>query len=133
MNHFTTSLAVFAITLSHLVAATPTPQSPSTNKVTYPDYVHPSNGICEDYTIQKTVTYEELKWNLPSFKDNFDVVGLLAKVGSSPKIPFSPFSGSQNMTKSFSISATFCKPKTRNDSKQNIVLVATHGAGFDRR
>ncbi|KAJ4288172.1 hypothetical protein N0V90_012189 [Kalmusia sp. IMI 367209] len=102
-------------------------------KTAYPDFVHPSNGDCTDYTVKSTVTYSELQWIQPPFNNNYDVVALLTNIATQAKVPFNPFSGAKNVTKSYQLAGTFCKPKTQNNGKQNTVLVATHGAGFDRR
>ena len=121
-------LALTTLFLSPLASSTPT-----LSKTTYPGFIHPSNGDCTDYTVTSTVTYEQLQWAQPRYKDNFEVAALLTRVATQPKYPLPAFSGSKNVTKEFKIAGTFCKPKMSNAKKQNTVFVATHGAGFDRR
>jgi hypothetical protein len=99
----------------------------------YPDFVHPSNGDCKDYLVNSTVTYSQLHWNEKLYKNNYDVVSLLSKIAIQGKAPFAAFSGAQDVTKTFQIAGTFCKPKGQKARKESTVLVATHGAGFDRR
>lgn len=121
------------ITLSALALSSFAVSTPTLDKTTYPGFVHPSNGDCTDYNVKSTVTYEQLQWDQPRYKDNYEVASLLTKVASQAKVPLPAFSGSANVTKEFQIAGTFCKPKSSNNAKQNTVFVATHGAGFDRR
>lgn len=125
------AIALSALLLSPLATSTPTPLSRS--EAAYPDFVHPSNGDCKDYLINSTVTFSELEFSQPHYKNNFELSALLAKIAIQGKVPFNAFSGSHNETKTFQIGGTFCKPKVSSGAKQNKVLVATHGIGFDRR
>ncbi|KAJ4345853.1 uncharacterized protein N0V89_011988 [Didymosphaeria variabile] len=122
MLHPKVSIALSALALTPFAAST-----------TYPDFVHPSNGDCKDYIVNSTVTWPQLQWNQTIYKNNFEVVAVLAKIAEQGKVPFSAFSGSKNVTMTFQTAGTFCKPKVLKDGKEDTVLVATHGAGFDRR
>jgi hypothetical protein len=106
---------------------------PSHSSTAYPGFDHPSNGDCKDYLVNSTVTYSQLHWNETLYKNNYDVASLLSKVATQGKVPFAAFSHAQNVTKTFRIAGTFCKPKGQKAGKESTVLVATHGAGFDRR
>ncbi|CAI6284645.1 unnamed protein product [Periconia digitata] len=122
-SHSSTLIA--ALALCHQSLSSPTYQ-------TAPD--HPSNGICTDYKIEKTIDFAELQWTDPPFKTSFDVVDLYARMASKDPAVFRPFAETpRNVSKTYEISATFCRPKNGTDAGEKTVLVATHGAGFDRR
>jgi len=118
------------LALARVTVSAPAPQHPNT---TYPDFVHPSNGVCTDYTVTETITYPALQWATTRFADNHDVVALLADLSSKDGLSTPPFGGKENTTKTFEIAGTFCKPVSEKDGKETTVLVATHGLGFDRR
>ncbi|KAE9375040.1 alpha/beta-hydrolase [Stipitochalara longipes BDJ] len=86
--------------------------------------------ICTDYTIPVNPTSVNLLWAKP-FANNYDVVDFLTDLTSSHPAS-SPFVGAKAQTASYQISATFCTPKN-STSKNNIVLLLTHGVNFDRR
>lgn len=126
-----TFIALSAFTLSPLISCSTAPLS--RNKTTYPDFVHPANGECTDYIVKSTVTYEQLQWNQQNYTNNYEVASLLTKIAIQGKVPLAAFAGSRNVTHTFQTGGTFCRPKVQGSTKQNTVLVATHGAGFDRR
>ena len=118
------------LALISVAGSTPTPcQSNST----YPDFVHPSNGICTDYTVKETITYADPKWIATRFANNYDVVSLIGDLSSKDGLSTPPFGAVMNTTKTFELTGTFCKPAVKKDGKESTVLVATHGLGFDRR
>jgi hypothetical protein len=121
---------LLSLALTRLAGSTPTsyPSNPA-----YPDYVHPSNGICTDYTVKESITYPAQQWARTRFANNHDVVALLAELSSKTGLRTAPFDGTENTTKTFEITGTFCKPASRKGGKEKTVLVATHGLGFDRR
>lgn len=96
--------------------------------------IHPTNGICTDFDITKTVTSAQFGFAPPRFKDNYDVVGFLESVASSAKKPaFKPLvSPTKPTIKGYTVSATFCTPKHKK-GKETTVLVATSGLGYDKR
>ncbi|KAH7073746.1 Alpha/Beta hydrolase protein [Paraphoma chrysanthemicola] len=73
---------------------------------------------CESYNIPVTITSENIIYNISEFKDNFDV--------------FDPIGGVENVTASYTISGTFCYPKTFS-GREKTVLLATHGLHYDGR
>jgi hypothetical protein len=99
-------------------------------------YSHIPSGHCTPYTITVPITSENLCWNPPPFKDNFDVVDYLYNTSrKDSQEVFKPFNGTQNVTKNYTISATFCNPKAANrkDRKETTILLATSGLGYDGR
>lgn len=93
-----------------------------------------SNGVCTEYTITTTLTSEDLTWALPEFQSNFDVAGYLFNTTrKDAQTAFAPFVGSKNVTKEYTVSATFCAPKNVQEGKDSTVLLATHGLGYDGR
>ncbi|KAF1957297.1 alpha/beta-hydrolase [Byssothecium circinans] len=131
--HSKTPLALLGLALPSSLA------SPAT----YPssDHVHPSNGICTDYTVTNTITSQNLIYAYPKFRDNFDVAAHLFNItqgyrdtpeeGPIGYMPFAPVP--QNATATYTLAGTFCKPKTEKGGKEKTVLVTTHGLGYDRR
>lgn len=119
---------LLSLSLSRLVDSSPTNRHND-----YPDFVHPSNGVCKDYKISTTITYTAMPWAVPHFTNNYDVAAI--EFNSSAKGGFkSPLYGSpRNATQTFETAATFCKPKALKGGNETTVLVATHGIGFDRR
>lgn len=92
-------------------------------------------GDCYDYEIPVTTQINAVTWNVPEFADNYDVAGFVNNLTRrDASTAFKPISRPQNTTStgSFSISATFCSPKTSN-GHEKTVLVATPGLGFDGR
>ena len=123
--------------LAALVSTTRGSPTPSIRDYqTYPDWVHPSNGKCVDYNVSSTITYPAFTYVYPKFQDDHDVDAFLFNMTTKDATLFNSFQPldpvSQNKTSTFIISATFCSPKNQN-GKENTVLVATHGAGYDRR
>jgi pimeloyl-ACP methyl ester carboxylesterase len=102
-----------------------------------PGSAHPSNGICTDFTITKTVTALNYPFALPKWKNNYDVAGFLEslarKPAKDPKDAFVPLGKPSNLTQTHTIFATFCSPKHTKKGKESTVLVATHGLGYDGR
>jgi hypothetical protein len=99
---------------------------------TYPNYVHPSNGICTNYTVNTTVSFTASHWAYPPFKNNYDVVAFLETLLDKNKTTFTSFDSNKTVTETYKIAGTFCRPKNVTGN-ENTVLVATHGIGFDRR
>lgn len=125
-------LIVLALALTHLSGATPAPEVIGIS--------YPKNGICTDYTVKNTITSQNNVYGLPKFRDNFDVAASLFNISQlfrqTPEqgsISFNPFSGVENITASYTLAGTFCRPKAQKDGKEKTVLVATHGLGYDRR
>lgn len=114
--------------------STPTSSSYPTHG-TDATYAHPANGICTDYLAKETVTWRKAIWDLPKFKDNFDIVAFQTAMGSlEASEVFHPISRYEdNVTSTYTLSGTFCKPKKMKGEKERTVLLATHGGGYDRR
>jgi hypothetical protein len=126
-----TALVLLAIT--SLALATPSPVVRDDGAG--PGFVHPANGDCVDYTILTNVTFPSLTYVYPIWKDDHDVAAFLFNMSTkdAAKGSFQPYGSTvNNVTTTYSISATFCSPKSKN-GKENTVLVATHGGGYDRR
>ncbi|RDW83518.1 hypothetical protein BP5796_05009 [Coleophoma crateriformis] len=87
-------------------------------------------GNCYDYEIPVITQTQAQIFGLPKFSDNFDVSGLFGNL--IKRTPFNPFAGTQNVTGNYTISATFCSPKTLN-GHEKTVLLATSGLGYDSR
>jgi len=95
-------------------------------------YRHPANGQCVDYSITEEVTWTKAIWALPKLENNFVVAALRANI-SSLDIDFHPFSGTVNVTSTYTLAGTFCTPINKTGGKESIVLLATHGIGYDSR
>jgi hypothetical protein len=98
-------------------------------------YIHPSNGVCTEYTITQEVAAPVAVFDHAPFESNLDMSALLinATRTSTDGVTFGPVAGFQNVTRSYTISGTFCSPKEPKDGKETTVVVATHGVMYDRR
>lgn len=87
---------------------------------------------CQDYKIPVTVTSENLVFG-PRFADNFDLVDFVTDLNSrTASTKFNPFTGRENQTGSYTISATFCSPRDDDAPKKDTILLLSHGVNFDR-
>lgn len=127
------ALSLFSVVLTPLTAA---------RAAAYPskDYTHPSNGICTDYTVTNTITSQNQIYTYPKFRNNYDVAASLFNISQgfrqtpeAGSIGFNPFSQAENVTATYKLSATFCRPKVEKSGKEKTILVMTHGLGYDRR
>jgi hypothetical protein len=125
------TIILTAVALPQFALSNPTPPQPNAS---YPGFIHPKNGVCTDYTVKETVSYPEIQWVHPHFTDNHDLVAFSANVSRKGGLGADqPFGNTKNVTKTFEIASTFCKPAGKKNGHETTVLVATHGLGFDRR
>lgn len=98
-------------------------------------YAHPVNGICTDYQVEETVTWNKLIWGLPEPKDNFDIAAIKLQTGElEGSTEFHPISGTEeNVTSTYRLFGTFCEPSKKKDGKEKTVLLASHGGIYDSR
>lgn len=93
----------------------------------------PSLRICHDYAIPVNVTNVALKASYEPFTSNYDVADFVnGLAGRDTAASLNLFSGPRNVTGVYNIGATICSPKKRT-KKQNTILLASHGLGYDRR
>jgi hypothetical protein len=86
---------------------------------------------CREYTLPVDVTSINYIWGLPQLQTNYDAATFNSKLGRwDANVTLNPISGGAQATASYKISGTFCAPSRGGNE---IVLVATHGFGFDRR
>jgi hypothetical protein len=87
---------------------------------------------CKEYHLPLSVTTLNLKWALPLIKSNEDMAAFNANWSRrDASSSFHPFTIPETPeTAVYTISGTFCEPIGRGNE---IVLLATHGAGYDRR
>lgn len=124
------SSVLLALMLAAIARGTTTYNSPASN-----GYVHPTNGLCIDYTVEEQVTWPHYDWTLPKFENNFDVAVYLYNTATKHSAEFyHPISSRpKNVTGTYELSATFCVPKEKKGGKEQTVLLTTHGGGYDRR
>lgn len=93
----------------------------------------PPNANCVDYEVPVTLSTQGFSFVAPKWTDDFGLIDFVS-VASSRTIANSsaPISGPVNLEGNYSISATFCSPKTKN-STSSTVLLLTHGGGYDGR
>lgn len=93
-----------------------------------------SQSSCESYKIPVTVTSKNNIIGFPPFETDFDVADFIDIVSSrSAPPPSAIFSGQADVTATYTISGTFCKPPKGRDANKHTVLIATHGVNFDRK
>jgi len=86
---------------------------------------------CQDFNIPVTVTSKNYIFG-PRFDDDFDLVDLTDLNSRTADITLHPFTGVENQTGSYTISATFCTPRDDHAPKKDPVLLLSHGLNFDR-
>jgi hypothetical protein len=95
----------------------------------------PSSSVaqCTPYTIPLNVTSQNTVFNLTKFQNDLDVAHVVTEiVRKDSNVSFHPASGVENATAVYSISGTFCSPKSPSgNGREKIVLLATHGIGYD--
>ncbi|KAF2434575.1 alpha/beta-hydrolase [Tothia fuscella] len=95
------------------------------------DYTPPS-AKCVDYDIRLTVSAKGKRWAGPKWNDNYDLTDFVSILGSRPDSRLSePLDGSVDISGNYTLSSTFCAPKTQGQHS-GTVLLATHGLGYDR-
>jgi len=126
-------LSAQAFALAHtllLTSATPTNSKPYAQ-------TRPSDAtiVCTDFKVPLTVTSTNLVLNITTLANNFEVVDFLTDFTRiDSKTAFNPIGGIKNETANYFISGTFCTPKiSSGNGHEKIVLLATHGLGYDRR
>ncbi|KAK3389526.1 Alpha/Beta hydrolase protein [Podospora didyma] len=89
---------------------------------------------CTSYNIAVTVSTTNAIFGLPHFQTDLDVADFVNTLGSrdseTAMSVTSPMT--ENVTASYTIAATFCRPDGRGAGKNSTVLIATHGLGFDK-
>lgn len=85
---------------------------------------------CRDYTLPITTTTANFIWGLPELQNNLDAATFSVNLSRwDSNTTFHPIAGGAKATNSYKISGTFCSPGTKGNG---VVLLATHGFGFDR-
>ena len=95
---------------------------------------YPPAAICTDVSLpvhlNETMGYvlnQAVKWT-----DNDGAAQFVANTaGRDPTVP-AIFTGLQNFTRSYAISATFCTPQVPVGDHATTVLLASHCIGYDR-
>ncbi|KAK4188449.1 Alpha/Beta hydrolase protein [Podospora australis] len=92
---------------------------------------------CTDYDIPVTITSPNFGFPINRFKTDFDVADFLDTLTSRNKnVSFSVITlPGTTVTKTYTISATFCRPghAPPDPAEDYTVIIATHGLNFDRR
>jgi len=94
---------------------------------------NPTKGwkSCQDYTLPISTTTINFIWGLPELQTNFDAATFNTDLGRwDANTTLNPISGGAQATAAYQISGTFCAPTKGGNG---VVLLATHGFGFDRR
>lgn len=87
---------------------------------------------CIDFQVPITVTAPSYVPAFPKFTNHFDSVQLLVDISRrSTENTVSPFSGSENVTITFTIDASFCTEHTTSIASQDVQIL-THGVGTDK-
>jgi hypothetical protein len=89
---------------------------------------------CIGYNVPVTVTSQSFIFNITKLRDDFGVIDLAAEYGRKNLniTVFNPAGGVENATATYTISGTFCSPKTPS-GREKTVLLATHGTHYDGR
>lgn len=85
---------------------------------------------CIDFNAPITVTAPSYIPSFTEFGSHFDSVQFLADLTTRvTETTVSPFSGSENVTVTFSIDASFCTEDDVSSENQDVQIL-THGVGF---
>ena len=115
---------IFLVLSAALSLAAPTSDS---------KYPTSTSGHCTSFTISETVTSDNHIWDGAKFHSDFDVAAWNFNVSLQNNDKLLGFSRVVTQTKTYELSATFCRPKNTSKGKSETVLIATHGLGFDSR
>jgi pimeloyl-ACP methyl ester carboxylesterase len=92
----------------------------------------PPNANCVDYEIPAAVATKGIEWIAPKWTDNYGLIDFVFLSSARTDANFTPpITGPVDINGNYTISATFCFPKTKNEHS-STVLLATHGLGYDR-
>jgi hypothetical protein len=93
----------------------------------------PPNANCIDYSIPVSVSTKGIDWVAPKWTDDAGLIDFVSLSSSRSSANFSsPVGGPVNLNGQYTISGTFCSPKTNAKNSGNVLL-ATHGLGYDRQ
>jgi hypothetical protein len=92
-----------------------------------------SAALCNSYAIPLEITSENFIFNFTRIEDNLDLSDVVFQYArKDSNVAFHPYSGKKNVTAKYTISATFCMPKTPSgNGREKTVLLATHGIAYD--
>jgi len=104
---------------------------PSTTLQLLPLLVGPAHAYsCIDFNTPITVTAPSYIPSFIEFGSHFESVQFLADLTTRvTETTVSPFSGSENVTVTFSIDASFCAGDDASSENQDVQIL-THGVGF---
>jgi hypothetical protein len=92
----------------------------------------PPNANCVDYEIPVVVSTKGIEWTGPKWTDNYGLIDFVSLSSARPEANFTPpVTGPVDINGTYTISGTFCSPKTKGEHS-STVLLATHGLGYDR-
>lgn len=108
--------------------------TPSCESSVLPRTHSSSIANCITYKIPVAVTSDNYVFNITKFENNFDLINLVTdySIKDNDITTFDPIVGTKNSTAEYSISGTFCSPKTAS-ARKKTVLLATHGILYDGR
>jgi len=88
---------------------------------------------CQSYKIPVTVTSTNVKYGLKELENDFDVDDYVLNITSRTADFGTIINGTETVTASYTIGATFCAPTSATaSSHKDTVLLLSHGLGFDR-
>jgi hypothetical protein len=92
-----------------------------------------SAAQCTPYLIPLNITSLNIIVNLTHFTNDLDLAKAVSDItGKNSQANFHPVGGIENVTAVYTISGTFCSPKTpAGNGREKTVLLATHGGGYD--
>ncbi|KAK4932159.1 hypothetical protein LTR49_001456 [Elasticomyces elasticus] len=106
--------------------------APSYGKPQYTQAYYPESAECVEYKIPITVSYDAVTFNFTHWEDDYQLQQFFADVTTRAGAGYPTIiSGTEPISGSYEIAASFCTPKQPN-GKESTVILATHGIGPGR-
>src|ERR1700759_1624389 len=92
----------------------------------HPSHIHkgytPTKANCVDYKVPVTVSTQGVSWIAPKWSDDYGLTDIVSVVGTRTTANFSaPISGPVAINGNYTVSATFCSPKTKNETSSTVL------------
>lgn len=107
--------------------------SPSVTPIPLNVSYNPPNANCVDYVIPVSVSTPGLEFVATKWTNDLELMDFISAASTRTTANFSsPLTGPVHLEGNYTVSATFCSPKTKTNASSTVLLL-THGGGYDGR